>query len=515
MTRLVELFSQEQYRIRIDVSRQRVEAESRCAGRPYTYCLNLAGHPLSTKMCEFLITHAPSWPAGTLIGYAHAFRTFVDFATTDRRSVLNAETFAAYIEWLKTARTQRSNRFIETTRRAYANFVLLFMEWLVETCSLTPNEAHAARLRHRRAFKGSSARQLESLRANAVVPEDYVRLIRAARLEFEESTKMLEQPKDLQDQYETAFPLLTFTILLGATSALRSSEFNNLCIGDLRGDRLLLNPPDKPPSEITLSPDLIAALELAQRWMSRYRDASRFDDPLLVIPMYSGPRAKEVVRFDTMCLGRALKSFYEKYFNLIDDDGIPYLCTIPEDEAARPLKFSLSFRGFRSAALTEAAREETNPEAVMRFARHLWLDTTLKYYVRETHRQWVENIATYLAPSAERFRIALENKIAKRKEETAAGIAGAIVPGGHCQQAVIGDRSCQRSVDCRLCQFFRIHPSKREYFVAERDSSLRDAVSLSAQDGLERDAQNLRQFAALNEAIINRIDDHASRRDRT
>jgi hypothetical protein len=163
---------------------------------------------------------------------------------------------------------------------------------------------------------------------------------------------------------------------------------------------------------------------------------------------------------------------------------------------------------YRSAAITEGARHERNPTALMRFARHASFDTTIKFYIRETHEQWMLNVARSLAPSAELLRISLENEVASPEEEKVAGVAEATVPGGHCEQALSGDRSCQRATDCRLCAFFRIHISKREFFVREREDALERALWLQTEHGLSRDAQNLRELAALNQAVISRIDDH-------
>ena len=120
----------------------------------------------------------------------------------------------------------------------------------------------------------------------------------------------------------------------------------------------------------------------------------------------------------------------------------------------------------------------------------------------------MNNVALCLAPSAELLRIALENRIANQSEERTAQASIASVPGGHCAQALSGDLSCRRAIDCRLCQFFRIHVSKREFFVKELEEGLAQAETLQRDEGLTRESQNLRQFAALNQAIISRIDEH-------
>jgi len=42
------------------------------------------------------------------------------------------------------------------------------------------------------------------------------------------------------------------------------------------------------------------------------------------------------------------------------------------------------------------------------------------------------------------------------------------------------------------------------------EDTLEEAQRLQDEHGLIRDAQNLREFAALNQAIISRIDEHLS-----
>jgi len=388
--------------------------------------------------------------------------------------------------------------------------VLKFIEWLADAGEVGASDVFAARLRHQRAFRGSSARRIELMRLTAVSPDDYVRLIRAIRLEYEECKNLLDQSTAKQDEYESTFPLLPFAALLGAELAVRTEEFNYLYVRDLRGDRLLLNPPNKEASEVWLPPSLMASLDLARECMSRYRADPRPDDPLLVCQLHKGPRVHMPVRFDSIILNNLLKKFYRKYFNIIAPDGMPFLYTLSADDELNLRPFSLPFDSYRSAAITEEARHERNPDAVRRFARHRYFSTTEKYYIRETHRQWMTNIATSLAPSAELLRISLDNKVANTREEQVANTANANVAGGHCEEALSGDRSCRRAVDCRLCGFFRIHISKREFFVKEREDALEQAQSLQTEQGLARDAQNLREFAALNQAIINRIDEYVS-----
>lgn len=507
----LEFLSTNLHSIKIDSTSFTVKAGTKVANRKCEYSFDLSGHPLSQRIGEFLAMRGPLWPSGTLIAYCHGFSQLLRHLRESSYETLNGESFAAFIDWLKTAQSPRTlTPFQEGTRNCYSNFVLKFMEWLVDVGEIRVNELFAARLRRQKAFRGYSLRQLQRMRLTAVSPEDFARLVTAVRLEFEECKDLLTRSGTQQNEYEGTFPLLPFTILLGIELGLRPAEFNYLHVRDLRGDRLLLNPPNKNASEVWLSPGLMAAFDLAQKWMLRYREKSLPEDPLLVSQLQKGSRSISPVRFDTMILTQSLKRFYRKYFNLIGPDGMPYLYTTAEDDDSSLMPFSLPFRKSRSAAITEAARHETNPTAVMRFARHKSFTTTVKYYIRETHRQWMTNIALSLAPSAELLRISLDHKVASLGEEKMAQGAGATVPGGHCDQAVAGDRSCRRASDCRLCAFFRIHVSKRDFFVREREDALALARRLQTEEGLTRDAQNLREFAALNQAIIGRIDEHLS-----
>jgi hypothetical protein len=425
---------------------------------------------------------------------------------------LTAESFAAFTAWFKTAKSKHTGyHFAENTRRAYGGFLLKFMEWLGEEEALQPREIYLARARHQRAFRGSAARMLERMRLTAVSPDQFVRLIKAIRLEYEECRQLFNKPDSEQNEYNSAFPLLPFVMLLGTELAVRACEFNELNVSDLRDDRLLLNGSNKESCEVRLTPSLLAAFDLAQKWMMRYRSNSRKNDPLLMLRLKQGPRAKHLVQFDSILLKRVLEKFYAKYFEILDSEGIPLLYKLSEEDDSILLPFQLSLKGFRSAAITQAARYESDPEVVMRFARHKRLDTTLKFYIHETHKHWKNNVALCLAPTAELLRISLDSTIAERLEEKAAKAVSASVPGGHCAQVMAGDLSCRRATDCRLCPFFRIHTSKREFFARELEDNLARAEFLQNVEGLTRDAQNLRQFAALNQSIISRIDEHLSR----
>jgi hypothetical protein len=439
------------------------------------------------------------------VSYASTFVNLLRFFKATSYLTLNGESFKAYLIWLRKESIMRgTGKYTESTRRAYSTFVLRFMDWLLDNGDVKASDVDAARSAFQQSFKGYRARDLELLRLTAITPDEYVRLIRATRLEYESCKNLIQRTRAKQDEYEFTFPLLPFSILLGAQLGLRSVEFNHLNVGDLRGEVLLLNPPNKKPSFVCLPPSILACLDLATEWIARYRPDATANDPLLVCP--ARRKSQGLIRFDTPLLSSSLSKFYKKYFTMTAD-GKPCLYRLVEEDESTLAPYSLLFRDFRSAAITEAARHERNPEAVRRFARHARFSTTLRFYIRETHTQWAKNVALFLAPSAELVRMSLENRVASEAEEKTANAANAAVEGGHCAQALSGDHSCRRATDCRLCAFFRIHVSKRDFFVREKEDALEQAEKLQSQSGLHREAENLREFAALNEAIIARIDE--------
>lgn len=506
---MTEYFSADGFPLRISLTELKVESERLYANRKRKTCFDLSGHSLSRSMCEFLITHCSSLVAATLNCYGTAFGSLLRFFGGSSYITLNAESFAEYVKWLKHQKTtRRGGQYAESTRRTYGIYLLGFMEWLTDADKIAVNEVDSARQCFLRAFKGYNARGLELLRLRAISPDEYIRLIRAARLEYEACKEKVNGSHVGQCEYDVMAPLLPISILLGAQLGLRSVEFNYLKVGDLKGEYLALNPPNKKPSVIWLPPSVKACLDLAQRWMLNYRPNPTRDEPLLACT--SNRTGQTPMRFDTPLLNYWLNKFYRKYFDVVGLDGKPGLYQTHENGQLQLVPTSLPFRDFRSAAITEVARHERNPEAVKRFARHIYFNSTFRFYIRETHSQWISNVARFLAPSAELVRISLENRIASKSEERLAHESNATVAGGHCEQALSGDRSCQRATDCRLCSFFRIHTSKREFFVQEREDALKEADRLQNGFGLHRDAQNLKEFAALNEAIINRIDEHLS-----
>jgi hypothetical protein len=395
----------------------------------------------------------------------------------------------------------------ETTQRGYATYVCIFAErHLQQEAGVAAYECESARRRLRKAFRGFRRRATQQLGDRAVSPAEYLRLVRAVRMELEESRDLLDRTPSEQAAYDHhALPLLPFVLLAGLLLAVRSAEVNVMNVGDLHlrdGDPWLhVHAPNKPSAHIWLPEHVREALRVAKQWMARYRPDPGPGDPLLMV---LHPESGDLVRMDSVWVRNALRVFYAKWFRRRAPDGSPVLYRVLEGER---VPFDVGFADYRTAAITDAARHERNPAKLRIFARHKSVATTLLYYVKQTHMEWVEDITTSLAPDAELLRMAMASEIATRADAAAAPAAGALVPGGHCADHLNGVVGCRRSRDCRLCRRFRIHPDRRDYFATDLDRALSE-VARAEGLGLKRDVEVHRGVAALNQAILNRIDEY-------
>ena len=487
--------------VRIDADALVVTGSYRIVGRCSTYEVSLPFHELSRWMVQYLREVGPNYSTRHTARLMYAGNHVIPHLVATGYPRLSAEAFATIFVALKAAGLN------ETTRRDYAGAILRLMRWACRKHWLTEQELLSARLRFRKAFRGYSKRKLEEHRQKAVAPAEFVRLLTAVRMELEECRALLDRPAEEQDAYDPLLPLLPFVMLLGLTLAVRSAELNMLDVIDIErypGD-IWVHAPNKASARIFLPPGVREALAIAQRWMARYRLAPTSNQPLLVLERRD-EHYRALVRMDTVWVQEALRRFYRKYFTKLTVDSKPVLYRDGANGVLEP--YWLGYSSFRSAAITEAARHESNPEKLRIFARHQHLSTTYRHYVREAHLAWVEQVALSMKPSAELLRMAMRNRLVTDSAvRDAARAAGAVVPGGHCDKVLARDYSCSRASACQLCDAFRIHPNRRDIFVQERDRTL-DEVKLCEAAGYVRDAQNMRQLAALNQAIIDRIDEY-------
>jgi len=483
------------------------------AGRTMRILHSFANSPDPHSVCAYFRDHLNNWPSNTAANTLYAHRLLFKFMTEGAWHTLNANAYSAFLSWLRTdaCRARGRGTLAEGTRRSVGSHILHYMRWLAPRQGTPAGETVLAQRRFRKAHQGTGKRRRERLQALAISPVEYVRLLRAVRMELEYVERLLASPAEA-DGCHDAVGLLPAVIMLGATLAIRSAEINTLVCHDLfRAEGYLyVHAPNKEPGLLWLPPGAQRALTAALRWMDRYRVMPQTEEDAKATPLFQmrllDDRDKGLFRFDSYRVKAALARFFAKYFAQ-RTDGVPVLF-LGEPDAPRP--FTRSFASFRALALTEASRHVADPREMQVLSRHKSISTTWEYYIRKTHHEWLTNVTLSMRASEEHMRIATAGTpVATAGVAEAAAERGALVKGGHCQRALSGDTACVRATDCRLCDHFVIHEGRRDFFEYERDCAQREADMLMEEVGCSRDVEGLRQQVALNQAIIDRIDDES------
>lgn len=483
------------------------------AGRTARIRHDFATAPDHQSVCAYFRDHLNNWPSGTAAKSLYAQQLLFKFMTDGAWHTLNANAYSAFLSWLRTdaCRARGRGALAEPTRRAVGSRILHYMRWLARRHGTPEGETVLAQRRFRKAHQGTSKRRRERLKALAISPVEYVRLLRAVRMELEYVERLLASPAEA-DGCHDAVGLLPAVIMLGAALAIRSAEINTLVCHDLfRAEGYLyVHAANKEPGLLWLPPGAQRALTAAIRWMDRYRVMPQTEEDAKATPLFQVRLLDDVEkapqRFDTILVRQALARFFAKYFAL-RVDGVPVLF-MGEPDAPHP--FTRSFASFRALALTEASRHVADPREMQVLSRHKSISTTWEYYIRKTHHEWLTNVTLAMRASEEHMRIATAGTpVATAGVAEVAAERGALVKGGHCQRALSGDTACVRATDCRLCDNFVIHEGRRDFFEYERDCAQREADMLMGEAGCSRDVEGLRQQVALNQAIIDRIDDES------
>jgi integrase len=482
------------HRCQIDRASLRAVIPRRVGGRVTVHVVQFPPTGPAARVLHHLETVGPVSLASSLANMVIGCAQMLTHMYENGRPGWSAEAFSA---WLT---AMRESDLAEGTQRSYAGLTLTFLEGPM----LSANEVDragllSARLRFRRRFKGFGRRAMERLHDDALTSEEYLRLIRAARLELEEVRQLLDGVP-MSDVH----PYAPFIVLAGAVMAVRASELNVMDERDIRwldgAPWWNLHAPDKAPAQVPIHDAVMEALDAARAWDSRHRPAHGPNDPLLTLLTAHD----EIVRLDGIHMGGMLYRFARKWFARVDASGARVLWRGSEKDDARP--FDLGPRALRTAAISEWSRRESNPEKLRILARHRSLQTTERYYIKQAQKDYHADWSNATRHDTELLRAVISGKIATPGEQRAAEAQGALVEGGHCQEVVEGITNCERATDCRRCKNFRIHPEKREVFVVALERA-RGRADQAATEGLIRQAENYRGMVALNQAVIDRIDE--------
>lgn len=486
-----------------------VTVTCRLGGQDVKDTIRVPLHAVRPLILDWLCDVTPGLSASSVRNKAFTGARFVSYLVESGTTNLGPEDFHHFLTWLKELPTNRGTALAEATRRRFAGDLVSFFAWLSEESDLiSMADFEAIENRYRRAFRGFTERQLRRLRdsSEAVSSDDLKRLYTAIRWKLEWVEEQLDAGDYQALLADKAGPLIPFVLLMGLGQAMRSGEINNLKLRDInRKDEIVcVHQLNKRPAFLPLLPEAMRALRAIDRWYATFR--SDLDDPEAPALVYCLWRAGEpkTVQLNSRRMKEQLKQFYEQAFRHRTPVGDPVLFAL--DERGQQGPFRLPFHEYRHAAITEYCRNESDIRLLRIFARHEWYSTTERYQ-RFTSDETRNGISEGLKPYAERLRLRVSARQATEQQIEAASSAGAELPGGVCGEVLNGAKSCRRAVDCRVCERFLIDPRKRSWFENDTIQRQRRIAQVSERGANTRDVQNEISLLALNEAILQAIDE--------
>lgn len=483
-------------------------------GRPNRRSVSLAGCPLSAYVLQWLEEEGPGLTTATLANTIQGVRTFLEYLVETGITDLSAQAFSEYLKWLKRRPKARGGEgvLVEGTRRNYASEVVEFLAWTPSEGLLTRGDVLEIENRFSRAFRGFKERTRRRVQeiSDGVSSEELARLYNAIRIEIEATEQLLDNGSEEEiDAHDPASAVLPFALLMGVPVAGRSVELNVLQIRDLTDvpDNIRMHAPNKPISYVYALPEIQRAWRLALRWQARYRAEFNPDDPALMYPSQNARMAGALLRLDSRRIEHHLSNFYRKCFLTRGADGLPVLFR-RDQETGEVIPFDLPYHHYRHASITEYSRYEKDSTKLRIFARHARLSTTLEFYVRNTYSEVREATITTLGPFSERVRLRVQARVAREDEMAGAGERGNLLPGGACGEALEGVQGCRRANDCRICPHFLIDVRLRGWYSEDAARLRQWATETDHATGAIREVQNALGIAAIDEAIVQIIDEY-------
>ena len=502
--------------------------------------------PFRRVIFDYLRAHGPLRMLGTHRKKVDHLRHLADFLG-DR--TLTSTTYGGFLVWLA-----EQDGMGESYQRSTAADVAAVYESGIGRHRGWSHDVHDdMRVARRAHFRGLAEREKEKKQEKAISFDELARLMRAIRLEIESCERRLAEWRASGDPVplgcmvrlrQDPNPYVAFALLAALEAFCRSEEYNALEVGDdtKYAGHLYCHAPNKDPRKPTLSGPLRVALDLATAWSEPLRAWVPEERALLLYsdtlppehrqrphhratPIRVKPATGAVLSINW------LRSFYQRYFERTDPrTGLPVLYRDPKRRGEPLQPFQMSLRQAREVGITFYATVEEDIGVVQKNAGHRYRKNTEKYYYNPTERDRLEETAKRLLPMAERIRMLMRGIVLVRSEadERRVGARGALIPlwrpdtgtgavVGECAEVgedpsvaalAAGFRpGCVRSGDCRICNNFKIYADRRPLFVAARDWKLKEVVRLRTENNL-REAENQRESAALDQAIIDAIDDY-------
>ena len=520
--------------------------------------LEMPGHVLDDTLLDWALRHTNDASHATVGGRVRAAVDVATFLMQHGARTLNAEVYSAYLTHLRTARIRTRNggtlKVIgESLQRQRAQKSKSIYEWGLgarPALGWVQRDLDSMEVAYARAFEGFHVRQIKEGQEKALTTDEFNRVLRACRRELHACEQRvadwetagspaadvlaLNRGQKGTQRVMIPNPFVVFYVLAALDASMRAEEFNTLSVGAFVGDRLRVHGPKHEARELVLDDHVARALQVCLTYSGQIRPFSKDPDALLVFAcddVESSRRNRGVLRVKSGDVCRWLPAFVARYSDLLYEDPRADTADLarpdsPGGAERRPL--TLTPRLLRNDGLSQFALVERNLDVVRRHAQNKKEQTLERHYIRQREEERLASSAKHLAGLAERIRMVAQSRVVAEpnavEAERLAG-AGALVPvgfgttiglGGHCQEAANSAEAaalaagyrpgCVRSRDCRLCENFRIYPSRREVYVVSCARKLEKATKIATDEGNLREAENLRRSAVLDQAIVDGID---------
>ncbi len=493
-------------RIFVDEDAGLLRVDHVIASRPYVRESKLPGGEFARVFAEWIDAEAEAVSASTWKDRLASLEKWVSFAGDPSLASITPERFVQFMRWLP------KGGGVSPNNRDIPNRLVIFAEFVADLGRLDEDDVESMQYAFSNHFTGYRTRKTIRTREelkNSLTSKEFGRLFRSVRILMDDVRAFLDRGEVPEGGLTPAAGLVHFPMLLGLQLAVRSAEINNLNLGDIQpGLSLHVHAPNKSPHTWVFDescPALLASWQLAKRWQERCRVKWEKDSPALLVEVSDQGRADSragLVRFDSMLIRAELRRLYARFFERREANGDPILFR-RDEETGVSIPFDLPISRYRSAAITQYTRQEVDPVLVQKFARHRSYQTTETYYILKNWTEWQEEIFDALSRRAEEIAMVIEGRVAT-SEELSNGMPKDQVPAGLCGSALEG-KSCQmKGLDCRLCPYLRIDPSREENLILQFEEEVETAREYE-ENGWVREAQNRKNMAALTQAIVMKI----------
>jgi hypothetical protein len=499
------------------------------------YLHDFGGHPLRRLLKRYILREAGAVAASTINQRCWAVKLLGQFFEVTSKTDLTPEVMKEFCHWLLEARDESGRRrFSDSVLPTYVNNVRAIYKSGLERGreGWTQQDLDLISLNVDKILRGCRERGAQTSVDKAIPLETYVSLIQAVGRELEQCRRVLaardagerESLYNLGARHMAIIdpnPYVVLSLLGALLHGMRAEELNTLKPGDLRIDETFGNhevyfhAPNKEDNFMPANETFVEVWRLCEEWCKEARSLAGveggklFPDCVLVYPKVNSHCSYPLMRLSSYYLNSShLPYFFKKWF----------ACEIPgEGGKTRPLlhapddptrRLSVSFKKLRNAFGARFGEREKSRAAMARALRVRSPNTGERFYQHQARLDHAKRVHFALNAEAHGLAMRLKNPVAagvSKETLRRAREAGAVTPQGLCGSALEG-RSCERASDCLECPFLVVVASRKDRFIADRDSYVKRAEE-AERKGDARGAENDLSRAKLCQAHIYRIEE--------